>query len=84
MSGMVRSEHVSSADSNFIVWRLSLIKISLFQGEDPQQTLHWFHCIRFYCNSLGGWRKRRNALANIMINGMARTEEIGREFNLIS
>ena len=56
----------------------------LFQGEDPQQTLHWYHCIRFYTNSLGGWRKRRNALANIMINGMARTEEIGREFNLIS
>ena len=55
-----------------------------FQGEDPQQTLQWFHCIRFYCHSLGGWRKRRNALANIMINGMARSEEIGREFNLIS
>jgi len=56
----------------------------IFKGEDPQQTLQWFHCIRFYCHSLGGWRKRRNALANIMINGMARSEEIGREFNLIS
>jgi hypothetical protein len=57
---------------------------SVFQGEDMQQTLHWFQCIKFYCNGLGGWRRRRNALANIMINGMARSEEIGREFNLIS
>ena len=52
----------------------------MFQGDDPQQTLHWYHCIRFYCNSLGVWRRRRNGLANIMINGMARTEEIGRDY----
>ena len=63
---------------------ISLFLIWCVQGEDPQQTLHWYHCIRFYCSSLGGWRRRRNGLANIMINGMARTEEMGREFNLIS
>ena len=54
------------------------------QGEDLQQTLHWFQTLRFYCAGLGGWRRRRNALANIMINGMARSEEIGREFQLIA
>ena len=63
---------------------LLFISVVALQGEDPQQTLHWYHCIRFYCNSLGQWRRRRNGLANIMINGMARTEEMGRDFNLIS
>ena len=59
-------------------------ELCLLQGEDPGQTLHWFNHLKFYCSGLGGWRRRRNGLANIMINGMARSEEIGREFNLIS
>jgi len=69
----------------FEVTEFSTKESYIFKGEDPQQTLNWFHCIKFYCNGLGGWRRRRNGLANIMINGMARSEEIGREnFNLIS
>jgi hypothetical protein len=37
--------------------------------------VHWFQSLQFFSLSLGGWRRRRNGLANIMINGMARTEE---------
>eukprot|EP00092_Neocalanus_flemingeri_P003468 GFUD01003717.1.p1 GENE.GFUD01003717.1~~GFUD01003717.1.p1 ORF type:complete len:1661 (+),score=297.05 GFUD01003717.1:288-5270(+) len=71
-------------DDCFEVTEFTTKESYIFKGEDMQQTLHWFQCIKFYCNGLGGWRRRRNALANIMINGMARSEEIGREFNLIS
>lgn len=71
-------------DDCFEVTEFTTKESYIFKGEDLQQTLHWFQCIKFYCNGLGGWRRRRNALANIMINGMARSEEIGREFNLIS
>ena len=45
----------------------------LFQGEDVRQTSHWFQAIQHYCLALGQWRRRRNGLANIMINGMVRT-----------
>jgi hypothetical protein len=34
--------------------------------------LLWYNHLKFYCSGLGGWRRRRNGLANIMINGMAR------------
>ena len=45
----------------------------MFQGEDVRQTSHWFQAIQHYCLALGQWRRRRNGLANIMINGMVRT-----------
>ena len=55
---------------------------SMLQGEDIRQTVHWFQSLQFFSLSLGGWRRRRNGLANIMINGMARSEEAERELTL--
>ncbi len=34
------------------------------------RTRDWFRSLQRHALSLGGWRRRRNALANIMINGM--------------
>lgn len=42
----------------------------LFQAEDGEQTKRWFRQLQYHAQGLGAWRKRRNALANIMINGM--------------
>jgi hypothetical protein len=44
----------------------------IFKAEDIPKTRQWFKALQFYGLSLGNWRRRRNALANIMINGMAR------------
>ena len=38
------------------------------QGEEPDQTQMWFQTLQFYTQSLGGWRKRRKGLGNIMID----------------
>ncbi len=40
----------------------------MFQGEEPEQTQMWFQTLQFYTQSLGGWRKRRKGLGNIMID----------------
>jgi len=71
-------------DDCFEVTEFSTKESYIFKGEDHEATVLWFNQLKFYCSGLGGWRRRRNGLANIMINGMARSEEIGREFNLIS
>ena len=36
------------------------------QGEDSGVTQAWFHTLQLYSQSLGGWRRRRKGLANIM------------------
>ena len=51
----------------------------IFQAEDIPKTRQWFKALQFYGLSLGNWRRRRNALANIMINGMARDHRNDRE-----
>ena len=38
------------------------------QGEEPEDTMMWFKTLQFYTQCLGGWRKRRKGLANIMID----------------
>ncbi len=38
------------------------------QGDDADQTKMWFQTLQFYTQSLGGWRKRRKGLANIMVD----------------
>ena len=38
------------------------------QGDDAEQTRLWFQTLQFYSQSLGGWRKRRKGLGNIMID----------------
>nr|XP_057938316.1 uncharacterized protein si:dkey-91i10.2 [Doryrhamphus excisus]XP_057938317.1 uncharacterized protein si:dkey-91i10.2 [Doryrhamphus excisus] len=40
----------------------------VFRALDKSRTQHWFHQIKRYTRDLGTWRKRRNALPNIMIN----------------
>merc|ERR1712029_839163 len=44
-----------------------------FKADDVYKTQQWFKALQFYGLSLGRWRQRRNALANIMINGMHHT-----------
>lgn len=47
----------------------------IFKGDDISRTRQWFKALQFYGLSLGNWRRRRNALANIMINGTSRSDE---------
>ncbi|KAL1517991.1 hypothetical protein ABEB36_001681 [Hypothenemus hampei] len=42
----------------------------IFKAEDEDQTQGWYRKLQFHAQGMGAWRKRRNALANIMINGM--------------
>ena len=42
--------------------------IFFLQGEEPEDTMMWFKTLQFYTQCLGGWRKRRKGLANIMID----------------
>ncbi|XP_025836805.1 uncharacterized protein LOC108740489 [Agrilus planipennis] len=42
----------------------------IFKAEDEEMTQTWYKELQFHAQGLGIWRKRRNALANIMINGM--------------
>ncbi|KAK3869087.1 hypothetical protein Pcinc_025567 [Petrolisthes cinctipes] len=45
----------------------------IFKGTDNANTEAWFRCIQFHALSVGMWKRRRPALANIMINGMSRS-----------
>ncbi|XP_037095013.1 uncharacterized protein si:dkey-91i10.2 [Syngnathus acus] len=40
----------------------------VFRAADKSRTQNWFHQMKRYARDLGAWRKRRNALPNIMIN----------------
>jgi len=40
----------------------------VFKGEETGDTQLWFKTLQFYTQSLGGWRRRRKALGNIMID----------------
>uniref|UniRef100_A0A182WBX9 DH domain-containing protein n=1 Tax=Anopheles minimus TaxID=112268 RepID=A0A182WBX9_9DIPT len=40
------------------------------QAEDGTKTKQWYAQLQYHSQGMGTWRKRRNALANIMINGM--------------
>ncbi|XP_072253599.1 uncharacterized protein arhgef49 [Leuresthes tenuis] len=40
----------------------------VFRASDKSRTQQWFHQVKRYARDLGSWRKRRNALPNIMIN----------------
>lgn len=43
---------------------------STVQAEDGARTKQWYAQLQYHSQGMGAWRKRRNALANIMINGM--------------
>ncbi|TRY62219.1 hypothetical protein TCAL_03186 [Tigriopus californicus] len=40
----------------------------VFKGDDPESTKMWFKTLQFYTQCLGGWRKRRKGLGNIMVD----------------
>jgi len=42
----------------------------LFQADGGDQTKLWYRQLQYHAQGMGAWRRRRNALANIMINGM--------------
>ncbi|XP_071978164.1 uncharacterized protein [Engystomops pustulosus] len=40
----------------------------VFKDSDNSRTQHWYQQMRCYSSELGAWKKRRNALPNIMIS----------------
>ncbi|XP_075140825.1 uncharacterized protein LOC142216700 [Leptodactylus fuscus] len=40
----------------------------VFRDSDSSRTQHWFQQMKNYSSELGSWKKRRNALPNIMIS----------------
>ncbi|XP_046396649.1 uncharacterized protein LOC124163642 [Ischnura elegans] len=59
-------------DDCFEVQELSTKDTYIFKGESLEVTRQWYQELQYHALGLGPWRKRRNALANIMINSMAR------------
>lgn len=43
-----------------------------FKADTLKESNDWLRQLRYHAKDLGTWRRRRNALANIMINGMVR------------
>ncbi|EEC20067.1 hypothetical protein IscW_ISCW014044 [Ixodes scapularis] len=42
------------------------------EAENSMETREWLKQLRYHAKDLGSWRRRRNGMANIMINGMDR------------
>lgn len=42
----------------------------IFKAEESGRTRTWYRQLQYHAQGAGAWRKRRNALANIMINPM--------------
>nr|XP_024217980.1 uncharacterized protein LOC106677621 isoform X2 [Halyomorpha halys] len=42
----------------------------IFKADEGETTKRWYRQLQYHAQGVGSWRKRRNALANIMINGM--------------
>ncbi|XP_011189031.1 serine-rich adhesin for platelets isoform X2 [Zeugodacus cucurbitae] len=57
-------------DDYFEVQEISSKDTFIFKAEDGVRTKQWYTQLQFHAQGMGAWRKRRNALANIMINGM--------------
>ncbi|XP_011341894.1 uncharacterized protein LOC105281985 isoform X2 [Ooceraea biroi] len=56
----------------FEVQELSSKETFIFKAEDGARTKRWCRTLQAHAQSLGAWRKRRGALPNIMICGVAR------------
>uniref|UniRef100_T1J5H9 Band 7 domain-containing protein n=1 Tax=Strigamia maritima TaxID=126957 RepID=T1J5H9_STRMM len=56
----------------------------LFKAEDVKGTQDWLRQLRYHAKDLGSWRRRRNAMANIMINGMFRQKKERKKERKIS
>ncbi|XP_049315172.1 uncharacterized protein LOC105227122 [Bactrocera dorsalis] len=57
-------------DDYFEIQEISSKDTFIFKAEDGVRTKQWYTQLQFHAQGMGAWRKRRNALANIMINGM--------------
>ncbi|XP_042855329.1 uncharacterized protein LOC122242169 isoform X2 [Penaeus japonicus] len=57
----------------FEVTDLSSKETYIFKGSDSTSTEVWFRHVQFHALAVGMWKRRRPALANIMINGMSRS-----------
>ncbi|KAM7357461.1 rho guanine nucleotide exchange factor at 64C [Cochliomyia hominivorax] len=57
-------------DEYFEIQEISSKDTFIFKAEDNVRTKHWYTQLQYHAQGMGAWRKRRNALANIMINGM--------------
>ncbi|XP_035216680.1 rhoGEF domain-containing protein gxcJ-like [Stegodyphus dumicola] len=62
----------SETDDVFEIQEYTTKEAYLLKGETRKETKEWLRQLRYHAKDLGTWRKRRNALANIMINGMIR------------
>ncbi|XP_070570139.1 uncharacterized protein [Ptychodera flava] len=60
-------------DELFEVMDMGSNDILVFKTDNVKETRKWIRYIRQPTKNLGGWRRRRNALANIMITSMARS-----------
>ncbi|OAD54054.1 Intersectin-2 [Eufriesea mexicana] len=56
----------------FEIQELSSKETFIFKAEDGARTKRWCRTLQVHAQSLGAWRKRRGALPNIMICGVAR------------
>ncbi|KAJ4441291.1 hypothetical protein ANN_11145 [Periplaneta americana] len=54
----------------FEVQELASKDTFIFKAEDGDRTKLWYRQLQYHAQGMGAWRRRRNALANIMINGM--------------
>ena len=42
--------------------------LTVGQAEESGMTGTWFRALQYYSQCLGGWRRRRQGLANIMVD----------------
>ncbi|XP_012147135.2 rho guanine nucleotide exchange factor at 64C isoform X1 [Megachile rotundata] len=56
----------------FEIQELSSKETFIFKAEDGARTKRWCRTLQAHAQSLGAWRRRRGALPNIMICGVAR------------
>jgi len=65
---------VSQGDGEFEGWveinEITTKNTYYLQGLDKQDTVTWLKALQAYSLCVGQWRRRRGALANIVMNGM--------------
>ncbi|XP_014612257.1 PREDICTED: intracellular protein transport protein USO1 [Polistes canadensis] len=62
----------TNLEEYFEIQELSSKETFIFKAEDGARTKRWCRTLQAHAQSLGAWRKRRGALPNIMICGVAR------------
>ncbi|PSN44464.1 hypothetical protein C0J52_10964 [Blattella germanica] len=60
----------TDSEEYFEVQELASKDTFIFKAEDGERTRLWYRQLQYHAQGMGAWRRRRNALANIMINGM--------------